>query len=412
MKKKYLITFLILFFGFSAYAQDYLRTADNCYAQGDYGCASKNYYLYLSKTENKTIREKYINSQKCEELLMLAEESFEKGDYRDAKRHYEAILRINSGDPNAKRELEKCNNFLNPPSSSNTRTTPSASTTPSATRTPSTTLTVGTQNLTFGSSGGNEKITVTTNAATYDIISLPSWCKVYRYSGYFTIYCDRNRGNSARNDWFKVVAGDKEIRINVSQSSTQSSSRVYTSPQSPPKPPKPPKPPGKGFNNPKAHHPVGLSVGYVVQSDDEYGYADDYLIESLEGIQAGLRIEPLFKYGFGLNMGVFYEYYSRSYSYFASNGRDLIENRVILHEINVPLHLEYRLNFHKDFNLFFYGGVSMNLSSESMEDIFSSETKFYRDFGGGLRMDRVQINIGTSAEDTRKKTMISLSYMF
>ena len=61
---------------------------------------------------------------------------------------------------------------------------------------------------------------------------------------------------------------------------------------------------------------------------------------------------------------------------------------------NIPLHLEYRLNFSKWFNVFAYGGAGFNVVTNPSFDNFALPTTL--EYGGGLRINRVQFNAGRS----------------
>lgn len=75
-----------------------------------------------------------------------------------------------------------------------------------------------TRNSHFSENGGTERFSVSTSASTYEVVLLPSWCKVEsRSSTSFTIRCERNSSRSERSDWFKVKAAGKEIKIEVRQ---------------------------------------------------------------------------------------------------------------------------------------------------------------------------------------------------
>lgn len=189
----------------------------------------------------------------------------------------------------------------------------------------------------------------------------------------------------------------------------------------------------------------GISVGYVqkqwvAKADGEttkMGFWED--TKYMSGIQAGFRIEPLFKYGFGVNTGLYYEYYhskSKPISYEGTEFEPSIEE----HSLYVPLHLEYRLNFSSKFQMFFYGGIGLdfvlsaklNTNDENLtydeEDAYENASlkKFNTslEYGGGIRVYRVQLNFTLTngllnvykESDTNikqhKSLMCSLSYMF
>jgi tetratricopeptide (TPR) repeat protein len=215
--KKYLITFLLLFIGFWGYTQNYLITADKCYQQGDYECARENYRQYLLKISNdESIKIQFEKADKCALYRIVADDSYQKKDYRDAKENYEEIIKINPNDLYAKNQLTLCNNILYPEKKQEI-------TNVSQSEIVAINLKVSPENLNFSSSGGTQNIIVITNANTYDISYIPSWCSVRKYSIFFVLICSSNLRNSARNDWIKVKAGDKELKISITQMANVSS---------------------------------------------------------------------------------------------------------------------------------------------------------------------------------------------
>ncbi len=201
----------------------------------------------------------------------------------------------------------------------------------------------------------------------------------------------------------------------------------------------------KPFNCPNEDHPVaGFSVGYVqkqwsVKSDGEkfkVGYWDDS--KYISGVQAGIRVEPLFKYGFGIDTGLYYEFYYSKSKPQTSDGVEFSPSMQD-HSLYLPIHAEYRLNFSDSFQAFFYGGVGFNLvvasSIKTNSDILEyDEDDAYRsldfkkfnasvEFGGGLRYSCFQLNFTMSkgllkmnSSDEimikQNKMMCNLSVMF
>lgn len=174
----------------------------------------------------------------------------------------------------------------------------------------------------------------------------------------------------------------------------------------------------KPFNCPNEDHPVaGFSVGYVqkqwsVKSDGEkfkVGYWDDS--KFISGVQAGIRVEPLFKYGFGIDTGLYYEFYYSKSKPQTSDGVEFSPSMQD-HSLYLPIHAEYRLNFSDSFQAFFYGGVGFDLvvasSIKTNSDILEYEDddayhsldfkKFNAsvEFGGGLRYSCFQLNFTMS----------------
>ncbi len=182
----------------------------------------------------------------------------------------------------------------------------------------------------------------------------------------------------------------------------------------------------KGFNAPKTNDYWGVVAGYASKVWSQQTQAANkhnvgvYDSGWLHGIQFGIRFNPMFKYGFGLDTGIYYEYYHNKSSIYEDGinkeGTFNYYKTLNEHVIRVPLHLEYRLNFSKNFQLFFYGGlaadyvISGNMSYtqqgyqspyEVQKDIYGTiipSAKRYNaslSFGGGFRFSALQFNVGS-----------------
>ncbi len=463
--KKYLLLFLLTFSGLFAYPQDYLTLGNNCYEEGDYDCARDNYQKYLELSPNdQDIVTLQKRAGECAIYKMVADKAFNNRNIFEAKSNYEAILSINSHDSYAKGKIEDCNKILVPVvnlnvseenisynSSGGSQTVTvttnvdgytisqlppwcfvskgtdhfelscsANSSTSSRTgelkvtardkevtiyvtqKGIETTLNVSSRELNFEYGGGSRIITVTTNVYSYEVTSIPDWCTVNKSGETIAVHCKSNNANPPRKDWFKVSAGDKEIRVNVyqvgivSSQSTDSRSSSNQIKQNSAKQ-------NSCFNCPTTKYNWGLSIGRINKylDQDETYIGDDvfssyYPIE-IKGIRAGLKFEPLFKYGFGLNTGIFYEHFSQ---YLDGRLNGSFPNsydgfhEFYQHAINIPIHLEYRLNFSRYFNLFAFGGAGF----DGIWDSFSDEMKLKSslEYGGGLRIDHLQFNIGQS----------------
>ncbi len=79
-------------------------------------------------------------------------------------------------------------------------------------------LSVSSSSLSFPASGGSQTITVSSsqNWKTYWVTA--SWIHVKEYGSYITVTIDANTKTSSRADWFTIRSGDKEQRIDISQS--------------------------------------------------------------------------------------------------------------------------------------------------------------------------------------------------
>lgn len=181
------------------------------------------------------------------------------------------------------------------------------------------------------------------------------------------------------------------------------------------------------FNSPKSYtSPLGVSMGYVskrwdyIWSDGTKEHAsifDDTKL--INGLQAGIRWEPELNFGFGFDTGLYYEYYQdKSDMMDDGDGYGPYYVRMSEHCLHFPAHLEYRLNFSQNFQVFFYGGVALDTvlygkfdyfdegSSEPFgimdEDLYAGEVlpdikRFNASwsFGGGVRVMSFQLNVGT-----------------
>jgi hypothetical protein len=242
------------------------------------------------------------------------------------------------------------------------------------------------QNISFAQYGGTSRVDVITTVGTYSISGLPSWCSIQKGTDFFIVSCSANTTRSLRTDYFSVTAGGTTVKVKVSQEGLSKSST------------------NSCFNCPKTNNKWGLTAGYI-----DYDYS--------EGVLLGLKAEPLFKYGFGLNTGINFEaiFYKLN---------DIFDGFDGVYAVNIPLHLEYRFNFSKWFNLFLYGGIGLNIKTNASFDYYDLPVTL--EYGTGLRIDHVQFNIGKSlylgdfenidyfgkSITAYQKLALSVSYMF
>lgn len=132
------------------------------------------------------------------------------------------------------------------------------------------------------------------------------------------------------------------------------------------------------FNEAKDNFHVGLSVGYVrkqwVYDTGNEKIKGDMLGDDgyTDGIQAGLRVDCQFGYGFGMNSGLFYEYY---------HDKSLMEEhedfnyylKAREHSLYLPVHFKYNLNFSRWFQLGFYGGIGFDYGLSGKYSVYSNE---------------------------------------
>lgn len=270
------------------------------------------------------------------------------------------------------------------------------------------TLTVSTTNISFPQSGGDYRFDVYTDADEYSVSYLSTWCfeKLKTKTG-FTLYCIPNKTGATRTDWFKVKAGNKEVRIYVTQYSSGTTNARNTNPKmnsnkaddvyyngSVAKKTKS-RENNNCFNCPKTRDAILIKSALISDSDEDKGH------------QFGVLYEHLFKYGFGIRSGFLIEAFP---NFWESDPQVLY----------LPIHLEYRLNFAKIFSIFGYGGLGLNLVPNVSG--YPLPTTF--DYGCGLQLSIVQINYGKNSQisNTRvhdngrklplyKKTDIGISIM-
>lgn len=209
----------------------------------------------------------------------------------------------------------------------------------------------------------------------------------------------------------------------------------------------------KSWNSPADSKFIGLSLGYVTKQwslhqdgrSEKIGYWEDN--KNLTGLQVGIRVEPQFKYGFGLNTGLYYEYYysNTDNAYISDDYNNELgcKGKLQEHNIYLPLHFEYRLHFSGKFKVFFFGGLGFDYGlggtikytdipgyeDATFDDIYEDSWAWKRfntslEYGAGIYICGVQLNLGMTkglinmSGDTdvkvkmNKNLSIGLSYMF
>ncbi len=256
-------------------------------------------------------------------------------------------------------------------------------------------LSVSNENLNFSSYGGSQNITVNSNRDWNVSVNTASWGHLSKYGNNLSVRVDQNKKKISRTDYFKLIADDKEVRVNISQSGR------YRRP----------------FNHAVDNYVGGISVGYI-QKQWEYNeggektkigvFEDD---KYLQGIQAGIRIDPQFGAGFGMNTGIFYEYcWAKSNNNYDEYGSYDLSYKE--HGLYMPLHLKFTMNFSKWFQLSVYGGAGLNyvLSGKGYLDaggdshdwnVFKEEDDWKQfntmlEYGASLRINAVQFDLTMS----------------
>ena len=256
-------------------------------------------------------------------------------------------------------------------------------------------LSVSSNKLDFSSYGGSQTITVNSNSDWRVSLGTRPWGHLTKYGNSLSVRVDRNKKKTSRTDYFRLKADDKEVQVNIYQSGR------YRRP----------------FNHAVDNYAGGISVGYI-QKQWEYNeggektkvgvFEDD---KYLQGIQAGIRIDPQFGAGFGLNTGIFYEYcWAKSNNNYDEYGSYDLSYKE--HGLYMPLHLKFTMNFSKWFQLSVYGGAGLNyvLSGKAYLDadgdsydwnVFKEEENWKKfntmlEYGASLRINAVQFDFTMS----------------
>lgn len=278
-----------------------------------------------------------------------------------------------------------------------------------------TTLSVSKQELSFPSSGSVQIIDVTSNDTWSISTPLANWGHAQKNGNKLSIRIDGNSSTSSRTDYMEIKAGNKIIRINVKQDGAYQSGSYPTSPSSSSyssssyyrKP----------FNRKKDDYVGGFSVGYfqkqwTVEEDgtkEKIGMFENN--DYIHGIQAGIRIDPQFGWGIGMNSGVFYEYcWATSDDEHDSYGT--YHYTYNEHGIYVPAHLKFTMNFSKWFQLSFYGGMGFNYvfsgkmalkddyDTDYSEDVFEwdgmKKFNMMLEYGASIRINALQFDFTMS----------------
>lgn len=132
----------------------------------------------------------------------------------------------------------------------------------------------------------------------------------------------------------------------------------------------------RGFNpEPVARkRPFGLSIGYVSKQIDNMGTKIPWVAFTWDdrkyspALRVGLWWAPEFKYGIGLQTGIYYELSYSNYKgdvYDSILGGLLAENAslsLMEHNLSIPLRLQYRYEIIPDLSVFIYTGPSFDYS--------------------------------------------------
>ncbi len=204
------IAVLLLFLVFSslAFAQSSsLQEGNSCFANGDYACAIEKYKDALrspDERQKKIAGDNLMQAEKCFELRRMADAAFNSKNFIKAKEYYLSLINENSKDEYAKAQLNEIKIAL-------------------------ITLSVSKNSILFSSSGGKENIIVTTEADSYSVGILPSWCSVQKNGKHLLITCTENASDTERTGNLILSAGSKTHSIGIRQSGKQAVSTLSVS---------------------------------------------------------------------------------------------------------------------------------------------------------------------------------------
>lgn len=485
-----IVIFFILISSFPAFCQTgSLQEGNKCFDRGDYTCAITKYEEALRSVNGRDKQIAEINlgrSKTCSNWLKTANQYFNQGKYKLAKENYQNVLNENPNDIYSKSQLEECDELLNVettlsvsktyftfPSESGTQvitvntnadtysisyfpswfniqknadnfiitfnkntgsidrgakfyvkandkvveieikqasaTQIDKSVQQSVQKKQKTSLSVSRKEYSFLASPGESlPILVSTTENEYLATTTSPWLSIKSYTGYLIISSKRNNANDSRFGVINIKSGDANASIKVFQKgleNTLNPSNSYTSTNK-----------RKCFNCPQTRDSWGLTFGYSQIVFDPFEDLSLQPESAWEGFQFGLRFNPLFKGGFGLNTGIYFE---------AHTNNSILNSKYDQYSLGIPLHFEYHLNFSKWFSLFTYGGPRFSLV---VANSFYEQNALpaILDFGGGIRVNRIQFNIGKSLNmgsfrdmsnvgkdvETYQDLVLAMSFMF
>ena len=406
----------VLFFSFNSLSlksQFSFELGQNCFNNGEYYCAQRNFeYVYNNSLgiEKSKAEILWMDSKTCDKILKSADEAFNNRNYQSAKQQYTELLEYNPQDKYAQKQLEKCNsnvatpklrkattseltdiwnnkygqqpqrrqNLINAgidPDDAQTRINNGEGKPKSESFTSSKpidqkakTLSASLSYIVLSHKGGtSDKIIVYSDAKTYSISqgSIPSWCTTKLYDGYFTITAEPNKSKFPRKHWITIKADELQFNVSIEQASKPQKMNSYRNV------------PSSGQTN---SDDIGISIGFAPHSKND-------AIQNC--IFVGFKFEPISRSGIGINTGVNFEHY-----YTNRITRENSSNDSLYWGVNIPIHLEYRLSFKKTLQAFVYGGLGINtVFSRNFSEHVNPSTY---EFGIGMRIRKVQFNIGKS----------------
>lgn len=69
----------------------------------------------------------------------------------------------------------------------------------------------------LSSNGGSETFEVNTDGKEWNVVALPIWCRLTKYTNSFVLSYNQNPSHDERSDWFKVQSDNLEVKIDIIQ---------------------------------------------------------------------------------------------------------------------------------------------------------------------------------------------------
>ena len=401
------ISMFIIFLAITitGFCQDFIKEGDCCFDSGDYDCAVINYkaaFDSLSGLDQQKVEIKLTRAKWCNDHIIAAKQKFDSEEYMAAKEEYLKVLESNPRDYYAKLQIMICDNLYIPPPVETRKATSSEikdirngkygvvpyvdenllsvgidaadalrriNNGEGKTEDP---LSVSRKKLVFESTGGSSEPIAVKSVSNYFYIpsnELSYWCSVKKNNNSsFTVKVKENPTYSIRKSWFVVKSEDEEVVITITQAANNQPPKVRK------------KRDLKQFNRPKNYETWGINMGYTQHYNNIY---------CGDAVHLGLSIEPLLKYGFGIYTGVNIVGFTNS-----SLDTEIFKHGFDMYSVNIPMHLEYRLNFSKWFNVFGYGGPGLYAITDKKFKSYTFPVSI--DYGGGIRICHIQIKAGQS----------------
>ena len=161
--------------------------------------------VYASTSVNEIYQ--FDKSTMIKQKLKKAQESLNNGDYSGAKNYLNGVLRLEPDNAKAKELMAACNNGGGVATSSKSNRKESSGSA----------LSVSKTELSFGSNGGIESLTVSTGSSWSISVYPASWGYLTRSGDILTLKVDANPNRESRNDYFIIKSKSESLRVNISQ---------------------------------------------------------------------------------------------------------------------------------------------------------------------------------------------------